>query len=66
MKDLELRRQLTEARSSIRQQLAAIADRKRFHYRHTGGPPEFDPIEAELRGQLDEIDELLGQEDEGI
>jgi len=59
--DLELHKQLIDARASLRAQLDAIADRKRFHYRHTGGgPPDFDPAEAALSDQLREIEELLG------
>ena len=59
--DLELRQQLIAARDSIRAQLDAIADRRRFHYRHIGGgPPDFDPAEAALTDQLREIEELLG------
>jgi hypothetical protein len=60
----ELKRQLTEARAKIRQQLDAIDDRKQYHYRRAGGPPEFDEAEAELRSQLSQIDELLGLPDE--
>ena len=59
--DLELRKQLIDARTAIRAQLDAIADRKRFHYRHTGGgPPDFDQAESALTDQLREIQELLG------
>ena len=62
--DPELKRDLTEARANIRQQLDAIDDRKRYHYRHTGGLPEFDAVEAELRRQLSQIEELLGLQNE--
>ena len=62
--DPELKRELTEARATIRRQLDAIDDRKRYHYRRTGGPPEFDEVEAELRSQLSQIEELLGLQDE--
>ena len=62
--DPELKRELTEAGVKIRQQLDAIDDRKRYHYRRTGGPPEFDEVEAELRSQLSQIERLLRLEDE--
>ena len=63
--DAELRQQLLDARASIRAQLDAIADRRRFHYRLAGGPPDFDPSETALTGQLREIEELLGFANDG-
>ena len=63
-KEPSFRKRLIEAREDIIAQLANLNFRSIPGGRGFGGPPDYRSVIAELEGQLNEIDALLGSHEE--